>query len=219
MKRYKYPRTPHLPWSPGVQSDDKKLADVSHFEGKTVYVTEKLDGENCTMYRDYLHARSIDSPTNFTRSWVQQFHATIAHNIPEGWRIVGENVWAEHSIRYENLKSYFYPFAVYDNNNYCLSYYDMVEFLIQNIYKDFPNKWQMPTSPEGLYHGVFDAEKIQIITLDLDKVEGYVLRTDDGFHYDDFQFNVAKYVRDGHVQTDQHWLKNAKRNGDLVQLN
>ena len=217
MKRYKYPRTPHLPWSPGVQSDDKKLADVSHFEGKTVYVTEKLDGENTTMYRDHIHARSIDSSTNFTRSWVQQFHATIAHNIPEGWRIVGENVWAEHSIRYENLKSYFYPFAVYDENNYCLSYYDMVEFLIQNIYKDFPNKWQMPTSPEGLYHGVFDAEKIQKITVDLHKVEGYVLRTDDGFHYDDFQLHVAKYVRKDHVQTDQHWLKNAKRNGDLVQ--
>lgn len=217
MKRYKYPRTPHLPWSPGVQSDDKKLSDVSHFEGKTVYITEKLDGENTTMYRDHIHARSIDSSTNFTRSWVQQFHASIAHNIPEGWRIVGENVWAEHSIRYENLESYFYPFAVYDEKNYCLSYKDMLVFLRTELYKDLPNKWKIPTTPKVLYRNVFDAIAIEAIAINPDTTEGYVLRTEDGFHYEDFQLHVAKYVRKGHVQTDQHWLKNAKRNGDLVQ--
>jgi len=84
---FKYPRTPHLPWS-NATSDNHKLNSVEHFEGKSVYITEKLDGECTTMYRDYIHARSFDSPTNFTRSWVQNFSKQVAHNIPEGWRVV-----------------------------------------------------------------------------------------------------------------------------------
>ncbi len=43
----KYPRTHHLPWSPGIHADDRVLTDLSAFEGKMVVVTEKLDGENC----------------------------------------------------------------------------------------------------------------------------------------------------------------------------
>lgn len=216
MQRFKYPKTPHLPWSPGTQSDDRKLKSVDHFEGKQVYITEKLDGENTTFYRDYVHARSIDSPTNFTRSWAQQFHSSIAHNIPEGFRICAENVWAEHSIRYENLQSYIYPFAVYDDNNYCLSYSDMITFLRTQVYKDLPNKWQQPLHPKLMYRDVFDANAIEPIEIDISTTEGYVLRTMDGFKYEDFDKHVAKYVRKGHVQTDEHWLKNAKRNGALV---
>lgn len=213
--QYKYPSTPHLPWSPGTQSDDKKLSSVDHFHGKEVYITEKLDGENTTIYSDGIHARSLDSPTNFTRSWVQQFHSSIAHNIPKGWRIVGENVWAEHSIRYDNLASYFYPFAVYNDENYCLSYNDMIIFLRTQIFKDLECKWTHPVTPPLLYKNIFDAYAIQSIEIDPDRQEGYVLRTLEGFHYDDFQNHVAKYVRENHVQTDEYWLKNAKQNGEL----
>ena len=39
--RYKYPRTYHLPFSPGFTSDDKVLKDDSQFYGKRVVVTEK----------------------------------------------------------------------------------------------------------------------------------------------------------------------------------
>lgn len=61
MKHTKYPRTPHLPWSEGATSDDVFLNNCSHFEGKEVVVTEKLDGECTSMYHDKIHARSIDS--------------------------------------------------------------------------------------------------------------------------------------------------------------
>jgi len=40
MKRHKYPRTFHLPWSEGATSDDKTLDNVDHFEGKRVIITE-----------------------------------------------------------------------------------------------------------------------------------------------------------------------------------
>ena len=59
--RVKYPRTAHLPWSPGATADDIYQGKLSSFEGKYVVVTEKMDGENTTLYRDYMHARSVDS--------------------------------------------------------------------------------------------------------------------------------------------------------------
>ncbi|MCC0176340.1 hypothetical protein I4641_05035 [Waterburya agarophytonicola K14] len=42
-QRYKYPRTPHLSFSPGVGGDDLKLDRNDLFENCQVVVTEKLD--------------------------------------------------------------------------------------------------------------------------------------------------------------------------------
>ncbi len=42
----KYPRTYHLPWSPGKASDDKVLQSTADFIGTPLIITEKLDGEN-----------------------------------------------------------------------------------------------------------------------------------------------------------------------------
>ena len=77
----KYPRTFHLPFSEGVQSDDKIMKDLSSLEGKEVIVTYKMDGENTTLYRDHMHARSIDSAFHESRSWVKQWWSTWKHAI------------------------------------------------------------------------------------------------------------------------------------------
>lgn len=58
-KYIKYPRTYHLPFSLGKTNDDKVLSNTDHFKGKMVVITEKMDGENTTLYSDYLHARSL----------------------------------------------------------------------------------------------------------------------------------------------------------------
>ena len=106
--RVKYPRTFHLPWSPGVTDDDRVLDDPDAAFGESrVVVTEKMDGECTTMYRDYLHARSTDYSPHPSRDRVRALHAQIAHDIPEGWRVCGENVYAQHSISYDALPSYF----------------------------------------------------------------------------------------------------------------
>jgi len=48
FSRYvKYPRTYHLPWSPGVTKDDRVIKSTNVFEGREVVVTVKMDGENC----------------------------------------------------------------------------------------------------------------------------------------------------------------------------
>jgi hypothetical protein len=78
IKRSKYPRTPHLPWSPGRTGDDILLDSIRHLERlQDVVVTEKRDGENTTLYRDYLHARSLDSSSHVSRNWLKCFHAEI----------------------------------------------------------------------------------------------------------------------------------------------
>jgi hypothetical protein len=197
MSRYlKYPRTPHLPWSPGVSEDDLLLSDSFMFEGQEVVITEKLDGENTSMYRDHIHARSLDSRQHPSRAWVKGFHGSIAHLIPDGWRLCGENMYARHSIHYNNLKSYFYLFSIWNEQNVCLAWEETREWA----------ELLGLELPPVLYQGIWDEEKIRSIKLDLSIQEGYVVRTVKSFAYEDFQKHVAKWVRKGHVQTDQHWM-------------
>lgn len=193
----KYPRTPHLSWSPGATNDDRILHDLTGFFGRRVVASKKMDGENTTMYKDGVHARSIDSRGGIDRDWVKQFWAGFAHNIPDGWRICGENLWARHSIAYKNLPSYFMGFSIWDEQNICLSWKDTI------MYFDL-----LGISPvEVIYEGPWDNHIITQLhrQLDLEKDEGFVVRLADSFHYDDFGVSVAKYVREGHVQTSTHW--------------
>lgn len=193
----KYGRTFHLPFSPGAHDDDKTLKDCSAFEGRRVIITEKLDGENCSMYTDHIHARSIDSKGGEDRAWVKQFWSRIAHDIPEGWRICGENLWAEHSIHYDSLKSYFYGFSIWNERNVCLSWDETSEWF--DIFGITP----VPV----LYDGIFDEAKLREIekSLSWKRNEGYVVRLAESFPYSAFKNSIAKYVRAGHVQTTKHW--------------
>lgn len=197
MSYYKYPRTPHLPWSKSRTADDIDLKNVQQlFHNKNVIVTEKMDGENTTLYPDHYHARSIDSKYHPSRSYVKQLHGHIQHLIPEGYRICGENMFAKHSILYNNLESYFYVFAIFDDNNICLSFEDT---------KKMCDELGLVMVPI-LYDGLFDINKIKAININSDISEGYVMRNKESFSYESFANNVAKFVRKNHVQTDDHWL-------------
>jgi len=125
----KYPRTYHLPWSLGLTSDDKKVPDTSVFDGKEVVVTEKMDGENTTIMNNIVHARSVDGRSHPSRNIVKQWAADWQHEIPDGWKIRGENVYAKHSIFYDNLEAYFLGFAIWDESNICLSWDDTLEYI------------------------------------------------------------------------------------------
>lgn len=203
IDKVKYPRTYHLPFSPGASSDDKIMSDVSIFEtiGNDVgiVVSEKMDGENTTMYSDYIHARSIEDNGHTSRNWVRNFHGQIKHNIPKGWRLCGENVYAKHSIYYDNLKSYFLLFSIWNENNICLSWNDT---------KEWSELLELNTVPilyQGLYKD-FDYKKL-ISVLDFSKTEGFVIRIANSFSYKEFKTHVGKYVRKEHVTTDNHWLQ------------
>lgn len=197
----KYPRTPHLPWSPGSTADDILLDSTEKLSlmGEIV-VTEKLDGENTTLHRDYVHARSLDSGYHPSRSWVSMLHGSIGHLIPEGLKICGENVFARHSIQYDALETYFYVFAVIKGDT-VLAWDDMIE-VVESL-----GLVAVPL----LYRGVWDVEQIKSCWTGISrcggKQEGYIVRNAGSYDLSDFEGNVAKYVRSGHVASETHWMK------------
>lgn len=201
MTQYiKYPRTPHLPWSRGASDDDifatQKL--IAHFaQMREVVVTEKMDGENTSLYPDHMHARAIIGIDHPSRSWVKSLHAKIKHEIPHGWRICGENLYAKHSIEYHNLDSYFMVFAIFDDQNQCLSWDDTVSYC---------SILGLITVPV-LYKGTWNTRNMMEFDkkFDKDTFEGYVVRNSGSFCYDDYGDNIAKYVRPNHVKTSDHW--------------
>lgn len=195
--RFKYPSTPHLSFSPGVSRNDRRLSSHAHFIGRDVVVTKKMDGENTSMYSDLIHAKSIDGRHHLSRDWVKGYHSSFAHLIPSGWRICGENLYARHSIAYSDLPSYFMAFSVW-RGDFCLSWDDSLAFLHQLSVSTVP----------VLFRGVFDETVIRTLVseLDTERDEGLVVRLSDGFSYEEFALSVAKWVRFGHVQTDEHWM-------------
>ena len=195
--KVKYPRTYHLDFSPGLSSDDKVQRDLSNLEGKRVIVSMKMDGENTSMYRDGIHARSLDSRNHPSRDWIKDYHAAMAHEIPEGWRICGENLYARHSLAYDNLISYFYVFSIWDEHNVCQSWDDTLI-----------NLELLGLVPVEFFETTFNVAELKkyAAQFDTSKNEGFVVRLADSFHYDDFNKNVVKWVRPAHVQTDEHWM-------------
>lgn len=194
----KYPRTMHLPWSASVPEDDRVLSSMGAFEGKRVVVTEKLDGENTSMYFDHIHARSLETEDHSSRHWVKNFWNSIRADIPEDYHVCGENMFAKHSILYESLESYFYGFSVWQKTT-CLPWSETLEwFALIGI-----------TPVPVLFDGLYNESEIKKINQDYTKSEGYVIRVADAFNLRDFKNCVGKFVRAGHVQTNQHW-KNRK---------
>ncbi|MEI5906643.1 RNA ligase family protein [Bacillus spongiae] len=199
--KVKYPRTFHLLWSEGATDDDKVLKDMSCFTGKEVVVTEKLDGENTSIYCDCTHARSKDSQDHPSRHWVKMLQSTIGYQIPENWRVCGENVYAKHSIYYEKLESYFYMFSIWSEDNVCLSWPDT---------EKWATELNLNIAPV-LYKGIYDERLIKNLYSGSSSLggeqEGYVVRLADSFPYSEFKNSVAKFVRENHVKTSEHWMK------------
>lgn len=218
--KVKYPRTPHLPWSPGRTDDDKVLQNVTRFIGRDVVMTEKLDGENTTIYRNAYHARSLDSGYHPTRTWVQNLQAKIGWEIPEGWRICGENLAGRHAIEYYNLPSYFFVFSIWDENNQCLSWDDTV------AYCDVLGLEHVPVLHRGFYDANIDKVLSDFSEVGINcqprrwsqEIEGYVLRLADSFHYSEFGEVVAKYVRTDHVDPEaRHWRHSTVATNSLLE--
>lgn len=204
----KYPRTVHLPWSPGRSADDIEIADLSAFEGKEVVASAKLDGENTSITRERVYARSPDGNPHPSQDWVRQLHGRIAWELPERWRFCGENLYAEHSIHYDNLPSYFFLFSVWNDVNEALSWDETIEWA---------QLLGLETVPV-LYRGVWDEEAIKACGSARpfgNEPEGYVVRLAERIPYAGFRRSAAKFVRANHVTSDEHWRSKAVVPNDL----
>ena len=197
--RIKYPKTMHLPFSPGLQNDDRVLENgTSGWEGTQVVITEKMDGEGTTMYRDYVHARSLEFEPHPSRTFIKAIHAEIAHEIPVGWKICGENMTAVHSLKYNALPSYFMVFNIW-NGLTCLSWEETMEWCALLGLNTVPL----------IYWGEYNDDVCKELCkqLDPETQEGLVVRPARAFSMADFSYLVGKYVRAKHVQTDEHWMR------------
>ena len=195
----KYPRTYHLPWSPGMNKDDRMMTSLDRFVGKRVIVSEKADGENTTLYPHYLHARSIDGRNHPSRNWVKNYWGQICGDIPEGFRICGENLYAKHSIAYNNLPSFFLGFSMW-NGLTCLSWDETLDYFeLMGI-----------ITPRIMYDGIWDENLVRNLKIDTEVQEGYVVRIADSYEYGDFRNVVGKWVRQGHIApSSHHWFGQA----------
>lgn len=202
----KYPRTLHLPSSPGTTSDDRIATDVSGIIGVPFIITEKLDGENNSMTSKGVYARSH---TDFTVSpWsskVRQLHDILKYDISEDLYIFGEAMSAVHSIEYAELISHFYMFG---------ARYKGIWSSWQEV-EDYAFLLDLPTVPV-LFKGTVNSYK-ELKELIEDLVykpsslggirEGVVARVQREFTDDEFETCVFKWVRKDHVTTDEHWTK------------
>lgn len=203
----KYPRSFHLPWSPGGTSDDKRLSDVSALVGHEVVITEKCDGSNLTYTRKSVYSRSHSGPPSHASfDLAKATHAQIGHQISEGISVFCEYCYAVHSIAYGALPSYSLVFGVRDDVNHLFWDWDMVALQAADL--------GLPTVPV-LFRGVLASEaELQALTESLTKQpssfgghrEGIVVRRASAFPEAEFSKNLAKWVRKGHVQTDEHWM-------------
>lgn len=202
-KYVKYPRTYHLMCSESVGKDDRTLKSYDIFEGQQVVVTLKMDGENTTMYRDNIHARSLDSKYHESRWWVNKLQSEIGHDIPEGWRICGENLYAKHTIQYQFLTSYFLVFSIWNDNNECLDWDDTLGWC------DLLGLRHVPV----LYEGIWNEKSILDNfprNYEGDPCEGFVVRLRGSFQYGNFRSSVAKYVAKKFRQDMEGTLDNFK---------
>lgn len=205
LEARKYPKTPHFDFSLSLQNDDRRLITMEGFQSaERVIVTEKLDGENASIYADYYHPRSVIDDGHESRNWLKGYAAKFNYLIPDDWRVCGESMYAEHSIPYDELDTFFYAFSIWNEINECLSWDAFIEWC------ELLNIQHVPV----LYDGPFDYELIKNLFLNLDfkKQEGIVCRVAHSFKYEDFDMCVAKAVRKNHVKDDEHWKKNWKPN-------
>ena len=216
MERIKYPRTYHLPYSQSKTDDDKTLPNDDQFKGMEVVVTIKMDGENTTVYPDgYIHTRSIDGSWYTWQNWLKSYVWEFCGALAEDERIIGENLYAKHSIGYKfnDIKDTFQVFGMCFNEDGIDYFYDWD--YIEMFCEGYGLK-----HVDVIYRGIYDKDKIMQAFENKKKelaeqgqdIEGFVVRDANDFPTSEFQKHVAKYVRANHVQTDKHWRETWSKN-------
>ena len=227
----KYFRTPHVPWSGSVTSDDKHVAGVTHLLEQDVVVTEKIDGENQTWTSESVFARSHDGPPpHESNGWSKTQHAQKRHLIDPGLSVYLEYTFALHSIWYRRMaeeRAYLHVIGVRDDRTGVYWSWDDVEMMAANL--DLPTvpvlfRGTVPTAfalrklmpGDGVSPSAWGGVSIRMegrqVLLGaganpLGSVrEGEVVRLASSFT--DPSAAIAKSVRPNHVQSDEHWKKN-----------
>lgn len=197
---YSYPRTPHLPGSPGATSDDKHASKetLTHLQsGIELVASIKMDGGNVSAYPDAFHGRSKDSGTQPWDTYAKRLWSQFRFDIPEGWRVSCESMYARRSVAYENLESPLYVIGIWNEKNELISWADTVEWA---------QMLGLPTVPP-IYVGTDfkEASTVWKKQFTPETSEGFVIRDAGKIPHAQFGSRVVKYVRANHVQTSADW--------------
>ena len=235
MQSEKYGRTYHYPFSPGTTSDDRINFDYWNDlqQIQTVVHTEKLDGENNCLSKWGVFARSHAAPTQSPwTATLREFWQMVKNDLGD-LEIFLENLYAVHSIRYQQLEHHFYVFAIREAGRW-LSW-EEVKFYAALLELPTVPVIEIESTPDNRL--LFEEKLLKITTTAgaFDPVdtatgqpctlEGIVSRNAAGFQSDVFAHNVFKWVRKGHVKTNEHWTRNWKRatlkheGGNYVDIN
>jgi len=217
----KYGRTYHYPFSPGTTSDDR----IAHDYWEKIQLipnlihTEKLDGENNCLSKHGVFARSHAAPT--TSPWtasIRRYWQTVRNDLGN-LEIFGENLYAIHSIEYRKLEHHFYVFAIREFDRW-LSweetqfYAGMLDLpTVPVLKKETTPKEQQQFEREilSLVQSRSTFEPYDVRDEQPSTIEGIVTRNANAYLVENFADNVFKYVRKGHVKTDEHWTRQWKR--------
>ena len=231
----KYPRTYHLPISPGTTSDDRISKNINNLIGREIVISEKLDGENQSIqnenkYNCGIYARSRVAPTvNKWSSWFKPKFDLIKQDLRDfKFEFCFENMYAEHSIIYSKLNAYEQVFGIKDIKRDIFLSWTETEY-----YSELFDMNVVPVLYKGIADSIDELNNLigkfmnEPSILNDDNIwttpkEGVVCRITDEFPADMFYNSVFKYVRKGHVQTDKHWSKNwkkAKLHSELIKYN
>ncbi|MBU6342755.1 MAG: 2'-5' RNA ligase [Bacteroidetes bacterium] len=208
MNAEKYPRTYHFPYSPGATQDDKICWEWEELSGQPLILTEKLDGENTCLKSNGVFARSHAAVTR--NPWAQNMWPVwerVKSDL-EGIEVFGENLFGVHSIEYPQLTAYFFVFGIRENG----FWWPWTEVEQWCFLMDLP---LVPVYAKGTFSPI-TLQKTIIEGIKVESAfggprEGFVVRPLEGFHQAAFSKNVLKYVRAGHVQTDEHWTRNWRK--------
>lgn len=221
MVSTKYGRTYHYPFSPGTTSDDR----INHaFAADLLLIselihTEKLDGENNCLSRHGVFARSHAAPT--VSPWtnaLRQRWQSIRHDLGN-LEVFGENLFAIHSIAYPRLDEHFFVFSVREHDVW-LSWEETQFYARLLDFQTVPElaRHSAPFHDKTVEADVlaFAAQPSRFGSVDVRTglpctMEGVVSRDAGAFATAEFPRRVVKYVRQGHVQTDEHWTRNWQR--------
>lgn len=204
----KYPRTPHLPWSPGGTRDDKRLSVLDQLLGVPLILTEKLDGSCLCMTTDEIFARSHSGPPRHPSfDAAKAMHAEVRHAIPRDWSVFGEWAMALHSISYNlGLPSYFNLFGIRDDESKVwLPWAQVVKTAMDLGVRTVPVVSRAVIG-DIKHLQTWTEEHAQKASAYGSVSEGVVVRSYDSYADDDFWRFTAKWVRADHVQ-GEHWSK------------
>jgi RNA ligase len=175
-----YPRTLHLPDSPGAPAG-RIQPDLSWLDGELV-VTEKLDGSFLVFTRD---AALGGAPAPAQALW-----AMTAHRIPDDWWVCGESMWVRRRIAYTDLPGVFIVFGIWDETGTLLGWDDTV---------DWAERLELPVVPV-LYRGASISEARAAWSAQRDPAgsEGFVVRSAGRIPAAEFDHKLLQWVRPDH---------------------